>query len=210
MNLDTMYTKCVSLLRQLHQWRRRWYNLHCEDFFETPPLYYPSTFNEDIQDLPWKTVWHFSSLYTAQPYANYHSILILVLRTMWNLEMSGILSVEHPVIDRSRQIYDAGIEICRSVDYHLIESQKGAGSIFLLVSVRYAWKAFELHSLEARWLEATMTDISTGKTGRWGAAEKTLSKFEHVVPSPIMIEVVHGKATVSPDPETSSSPEIST
>ena len=182
MDLDTMYRKCIDLLRALDQWRRMWYNKNYEEFFEAQPTYTPKAWIGRTEELNWKTVWHFSTLYEAQAYSVYHSILILLLRMISNLEQSGLLSVDHPTVNRTLAIYTAGIEICRCVDYHLIEEQSGAGSLLILMPIRCAWKTIGENSLESQWLEAAVADISAGDRGRgrWAIASGTLGKFKPV------------------------------
>ena len=196
MDVDTLYRTSMSMLRALDQWRRKWWNRHSEDFFETTPTYTPRAWYGRTEELAWKTCWHFSSLYHSQAYTTYHFILIIVLRMIWNCETSGLLTVEYLEIDRSHQIYAAGIEICRCVDYHLHESLSGAGSLFLLVPVRVAWKSLGESSTESQWLVAAMRDVSEGERGRWSIATGTVSNYKLTTGSPLA-EVMY-ESTASP------------
>ena len=197
MDLNVMYRKCTTLLRALDQWRRTWFNTHYEDLFETQPTYTPSQWYGRTEELNWKTVWHFSSLYEGQAYSLYHALLIILLRLIWNLETSNLLTVEHPNVDRSFSLYTAGIEICRCVDYHLIDAQKGAGSLLILTPVRCAWKSLGEQSPESQWLEAVMADISAGERGRWAIAAGTLGNFEPISSSPMANTIYDNTLPVS-------------
>lgn len=139
-----------------------------KNFLGSLPTYTPQSWFGEIDELRWKTVWHFSSPYIANTYRTFHCLIIIALRMVSNLETSGLLSVEHPCVDGSHQIYAAAIEMCRCVDYHLMESHKGAGSLFILVPSRAAWKTLGETTPEGQWLMGVVEDISSGDRGRWG------------------------------------------
>ena len=181
MSVEEIYQRSLNMLRALDKWRRTWHSNHYEDFFETEQTYVPKTWVGRSEDLGWKTCWHFSTLYIAYGYTLYHAILICVLKTMWNCEISDLLVMEHPTIDRSQQLYAAGIEICRCVDYHLIDPLQGAGSLFIIAPVRCAWKILGEDSVQGQWLSAAMKDISTGERGGWAIAEGTLVKCKFLL-----------------------------
>ena len=198
LDIDTIYTKATAMLRALDRWRRKWYALHYEDFFETQPKYVPKAWATRSEELSWKTCWYFSSLNIATAYTHYHETLVLVLRAIWNCETSGLLNVEHPNIDRRPQIYACCIEICRCVDYHLIESQKGAGSLFILSPVRIAWKSLGEESIESQWLAAAMADVSAGERGRWAIAIGSVSEFKPQTGSPLAPQIYDSTVPESP------------
>ena len=101
---DLIYLESSALLEELGKWYQYWFAKECGNFFETEPTFRPANWLGTQEDLAWTTVWHFAELYTAQSYATYNALLMLLLQEMNSLENSGLLTVAHPTFDRSAQI----------------------------------------------------------------------------------------------------------
>ncbi|KAK6860923.1 hypothetical protein PG995_004559 [Apiospora arundinis] len=131
--------------------------------------------NEGLQDqasYPWTTVMSYESLYHANAMTLYHGAIILIGRPIRDLHLA-ICGAGEP--DTQRAIYEAGIAICRSVEYLLDPVRNGAGSFYLLFPIRMAFDAVgKAEPAIGAWLKATLQLISSGSAGRWTSAKHLL------------------------------------
>jgi hypothetical protein len=72
-------------------------------------------------------------------------------------------------------IHDAGITICRSVEYHYSQSCGERGGFFLLFPLRMAHSAVgKDNAVIDLWLKGILNEIATGKRGLWKSAKGLL------------------------------------
>ncbi|GME29103.1 hypothetical protein GTA08_BOTSDO07668 [Neofusicoccum parvum] len=156
-----------ELLRALEAWRREWEREYPSTRTEVPPVSEPPVGLDAagaVRPL-WATVWHYGCLYFGNVTALYCATHIFLLAFARSVSEPGAC-VEGDA--GARALYDSATEICRSVDYHLLDCQNGAGSFFLLFPLRMAWQAFGSGaSAEAKWVEQVLDNISRGSRGRW-------------------------------------------
>ena len=162
-----------ELLHQVEEWNQDWELLHGHKLQETQPLLplsslFPFTSKEE---LPWSTVYTYLNLDLANDHAMYNATLILLLLCKKSLLLLQPECDIDEIASISLQAELAGVEICRSVDYHLMDFQEGIGGLYLLFPMRVAWQAVgESSSPAGRWLESICEAITKGQKGRWGSA----------------------------------------
>ncbi|KAF2753173.1 hypothetical protein EJ05DRAFT_505362 [Pseudovirgaria hyperparasitica] len=173
---NTLIQQTLTVLAQFKAWKCRWDELHPDCFFEiedsTPS---PTVLNIYGDPVPaWRTLTRYTTLYHANCLGMYNASLIVVLKFYQELLVLDP-SRPHSVPDFQDQLFDTGIAICRSVDYHLEEDKIGAGSFYLLFPLRMAWDAVgREHPDISLWLKSTLAKIQVGSAGHWGMAEYLL------------------------------------
>jgi hypothetical protein len=119
------------------------------------------------------SVLHHSSLTAANEITLYNSILLLPLKLGTQI-LGPFFDASLPAVDLPVDI-EYGLfhapgsapsaeaiatEICRSVEYHLLDSQNSAGAFFLLFPLNVAFSTFVLGSREAMWVADVMRGIA--------------------------------------------------
>lgn len=124
----------------------------------------------------WQTAYTFPNIYHASAIILYHATFIHLRRMLHN--------VSHPANTFGLQTspaeeFTSGVEICRSVEYHLQKAREGEGSFSFMFPLRMAWEAVEPVELIVRaWLQGVLQTIGTGPTGRWAVAGYLLNTKE--------------------------------
>ncbi|KAF4634709.1 hypothetical protein G7Y89_g3393 [Cudoniella acicularis] len=152
----------LNHLNSLHRWRWEWESNN------------PNACYEVISDsTPFQTVLYFSSLAPANEITFYNAMLLLLLKLgLQILELDFNASPSNPLHTRDRSknpLYlptqapnPAAIatEICRSVEYHLLNHHSSAGAFCLLFPLRMAYQTFQSTSRESKWLESVMVRVA--------------------------------------------------
>lgn len=103
-----------------------------EDFaVEVPaPDSTPQFLTPDKKQVPlWRTVFQYKSYQQANIHALYNATLIFLLRQVEEIIYSVPELASLPIVGSCpSRMYTAGIDICRSVDYHLEVMRDGMGS----------------------------------------------------------------------------------
>jgi len=146
---------------------------HCTEL--DSPATTPSVVDSSGQPQPlWPTVLHFHSLYDANVMALYYSTLVLVLKVILSPELSIKDPVDHAVLQS--RLRNAGIAICRSVDYHMEGPFGGTGTLFLLFPLRMAFDAVgKSDATIGGWLKGILERISAVSSGRWATSQYLLN-----------------------------------
>lgn len=163
-----------TLLAELDAWQAGWDRAFPQTREEAAGLVSSAPVGVDEDGLVgplWRTVWRYGNLYFANVAALSDAVRIFLL-----LFVSAVAGPGAGVDQdgQRRALYEAATDICRSVDYHLLDFQDGAGSFFILFPLRMAWQAFGSgDSPEAKWVEQVMDGISGGtRGGRWTVANQ--------------------------------------
>ena len=168
--------KARGLIEELAQWEKVWTAHHPECYHERlSPATTPTSSALHGQVLPiWSTVLEYQSLYHAKAMTLYNTTRILLLKYTQEVSLpKRELAGEEQVF--SRDIFAAGMKICRSMDYYLDHIQKGTGDFFLLFPLRMAFDAVGPCNWEIRaWLKNVLHLVSSGPVSRWAAAKSIL------------------------------------
>lgn len=170
-DINALYMKACQTLAGYDSWFSDWNSRRCGHMVAIAPKWAPTGWSESNDDLPWNTIWQFSAIIDAQAYTAYQAGIIICTRLVYNLEQSGLLSMDGPTESRETQLQHAAVEICRSVEWLLHERRRGAGGLYLLMPSRYAWKTFPAASAEHRWMLAATQDIGKAHRGGWAMAK---------------------------------------
>ena len=185
---DTI-NRISTILDDLEAWKTRWNQELEEACFEVAaPLTSPVVLTVEGEIVPvWSTVIHYKSLSAANQIAFYKAILILLLKLVEDLLpfTDGQSFPDGPVYPR---MYAAGIDICRSVDYHVLQYQARAASFNLLFPLRLAWQAVgHSNSSVGQWLEHILHMVAFGTSdgkstlgGKWAVARYLLKDFANI------------------------------
>jgi len=161
----------MDILGQLEQWK---YSCHQDISFEVPaPADTPKFLNPEGKPIfLWTTVLHYKSLHHANIAALYNATLIFLLKQIEELIYSTPSLASLPIVKAfPSRMYTAGIEICRSVDYHLAHMHDGVGSFMLLWPLRLAWDAVGQHDdVVGSWIKDVLKRIKEGSAGMWAIA----------------------------------------
>jgi hypothetical protein len=163
--------KTYSVLADLERWEQAWTFTSPDQYVELPsPATTPSFSDSNGNTSPiWSTVLQYKSLYHATTATLYHSTLILILKAIRKVSSENDSESSKILQNRS---YEAGIAICRSVDYHLDEIRDGIGSLSILFPLKMAFDVVGVSNPAiGAWLRGVLEKISSGSTGRWGAAK---------------------------------------
>ncbi|KAE8445894.1 hypothetical protein EG329_012673 [Mollisiaceae sp. DMI_Dod_QoI] len=162
-----------SCLKTLYEWRVSWQRQNPDSCWEV--LSTELSRSAGTQAL-FPIVFQFTSLPAATDIALYNAVLLLLLRLGFQVigpQFDFSLAISSPQDINYGPLIPPGlapdarsvaIEICKSVDYHLVDDRRGAGAFFLLFPLRVAWQALHPASPEAVWLKSIMSIIadSTG------------------------------------------------
>jgi hypothetical protein len=168
--IQELTSQVNSHLEQLRFWKDAWDTTEAHSCYEVPaPSNTPTRLvSADTTERAWETVWSFETLNHANAVTMFHATCILLLRMLHVVEDDSALST---TLDRAQEEYLAGIQICRTVDYHLHKMREGAGSLFLLFPLRMAWEALgQVEPAIGAWLQDVLKKIETGVAGRWALA----------------------------------------
>lgn len=175
MQLQQLLEKARNTLGSLHRWNDAWVMANGQVYTKVlPPNTIPSSIDASGQDAPlWTSVFQFESLYHANALTLYYATLILVLRLVASIQVA-LGECEDKSIPE-QQIYDAGLFICRSVDYHLNQTWTEMGAFNLLFPLRMAYEAIgREHDAIRAWLQKVLEDVSAGRRGLWKSAKTVL------------------------------------
>lgn len=179
-DLTRLFGKVTDLLDSLQQWNDQWELENPDYCFEMPapastPLI-PITSDGNTRVQAWSTVLEFKTLYHANTIIMYHGTIILLLnlaQSITAMSAFSTLSTYSPVdFDK---LHLSGIDICRSVEYHLQSMRQGAGSFFILYPLRMAYAALGCKEPSiGLWIQDVLQQIQDGKSGRWATAKYLL------------------------------------
>jgi hypothetical protein len=163
----------MDLLDQLEQWRQEWMASHKDFAVEIPaPENTPHFLTPANKRIPlWPTIFRYESYQRANIHALSNATLIFLLRQIEDVIYSNPGLASHPIVETCpSKMYTAGIQICRSVDYHLEGMRDGMGSFGILFPLRMAYDAVGRHDkLVGEWLKDVLKKIKES-TGRWAIA----------------------------------------
>jgi hypothetical protein len=159
-----------SLLAQLEVWKTSWDVVQGDYYSETPiSSRTPSLISTDGRPLPfWTTNLQYDTLRQANAMTTYNACIILLLKIIQEISsFCGLLSTAQ----LPSKMYNAGIQICRSAEYHLQAIRDGGRSFHILFPLRMAWDAVGKFEPAIRiWLTDTLREIQSGAAGRWAIA----------------------------------------
>ena len=163
---ESLSQKTVLCLKDLYEWRVAWQQEHPNFCQEVP--------TSDKEENPlFRTVLHYSDLPCANAIAVYNAILLLLLGlasrvigpafdpSIPALHLTQHLNY-HPLYppDSAPRAEAIATEICRSVEYHLVNDKSNIAAFCLLFPLRIAYLAFEPRAREAKWLREVMTNLA--------------------------------------------------
>ncbi|KAF2033009.1 hypothetical protein EK21DRAFT_98575 [Setomelanomma holmii] len=163
--MQTLLSKTQAVLNGLHHWEHGWrYGVNDAYTEVEAPETTPVVLDRHGMPTPaWSTIFRYKSLYHASCLTIYHATLILVLRFLDGLNVA------------LHQIRNAGLIICRSVDYHLTQTWTEVGAVNLLFPLRMAFEAMGREAPAiGTWLRTALDDISAGRRGLWKSAKAVL------------------------------------
>jgi hypothetical protein len=172
--LRNLTQKCCSILTRLENWGNDWAIDISKVCIEVPaPPTTPRSLDPNGQYTPiWSTVLQFDSLDHSNSVTMYNGALILVLRFL-----QGLIVMETGRENQELQsrIHNAGMIICRSVEYHYRQSWREQGGFFLLFPLRMAHDAVgKENPAIGLWLRGVLDEIATGRRGLWKSARSLL------------------------------------
>jgi hypothetical protein len=164
-----------SLLAQLESWKASWDAIQGDYCSETPVTSStPSMISPNGNRIPfWKTNLEYNTMRQADAITIYNATIILFLKILQEVAYPCAL---FSTVQLPERMYAAGIEICRSAEYHLRIMREGAGSFYLLFPLRMAWDAIgKFEPAIGFWLEEVLQKIQSGAAGRWAIAGNLLN-----------------------------------
>lgn len=172
----SLENETLHVLHNLHHWEHEWGLSVNDTYIEVEsPATTPVTLEPlGIPTPIWPTILRYKSPYHANTLTFYHGAVILVLRLLNGLKLS--LQQDHETEAIHKQIHNAGVFICRSVDYHLDQTWSEMGSLDLLFPLRMAYEAVgKEEPAVSMWLKNVLDDISAGRCGLWKSARAVLA-----------------------------------
>lgn len=158
------------LLAQLEVWKAAWDVSQGDYYHETPVTSSaPFLLAPSGVTIPfWTTNIQYTTLRQANAVTIYYATIILLLKLLQEMSINyGITTPPH----LEDTMYMTGIEICRSVEYHLNVMREGSGSFYLLYPLRMVWDAVgKFEPIIGRWLTDVLNKIQSGAAGRWAIA----------------------------------------
>lgn len=179
-DLANLFKKIMDLLDSLQQWNEQW-ELENPDYCHEMPApvstpLIPIMSDGHTQVQAWSTVLEYKTLYHANAIIMYHGTIILLLKLAQSITAMSAFSTlsTYPPVDYDK-LHASGINICRSVEYHLQSMRQGAGSFFILYPLRMAYGALGYKEPSiGRWIQDVLQQIQDGKSGRWATAKYLL------------------------------------
>lgn len=160
-------------LKLLAAWKKEYDTIEPDHCTEVPTTDDPPITTSGM--LAWNTEYTFPNLYHASCLTLYHSLFIHLRRMIHTVDHElHDIDFETSIIEE----YDSGIEICRSVNYHLHKAREGEGSFSFMFPLRMAWEAAELEPNVRTWVENVLTMVSTSPRGKWAVAGYLLDTEE--------------------------------
>lgn len=180
-DLTNLIGKITDLLDSLQQWNEQW-ELENPDYCHEMPApastpLIPIMRDGNTQVQAWTTVLEYKTLYHANTINLYHGTIILLLNLAQSIiAMSAFPTLSaHPPVNFDKT-HASGIDICRSVEYHLQSMRQGAGSFFILYPLRMAYAAVGCKEPSiGLWIQDVLQQIQDGKSGRWATAKYLLN-----------------------------------
>jgi hypothetical protein len=153
-------------IRLLSDWRALWEQTYPSICHEQAPLFLQS---------PFSTVLHYQDLEAVNGLMLYNALYIRIAQLGMRLMGSNYDYQQvaiHPEFDCKNRLlkppgvslYDAAIEICRSIEYHLSPPHEGAGAFFIIYPLKKANDELLSGSAEQEWLKTMTTNLAL-KTG---------------------------------------------
>ena len=171
--------RALALLSDIRAQRAQWIDSHPNTEFHR----LPHTPVSSVSACPFPVVTHFSSLHVANAFTLYNCFLILINQFIGSVY--HLLTKDHDDLTRklaSDQVYDAALDILKSIDYHLPftlptpnPSVHGSGprNFYLIFPMRVAFQALSLSEvpdsdLHKLWLKDVF-DVIKGRAGPWAS-----------------------------------------
>jgi hypothetical protein len=174
LSIRILSQKCRDILAQLEQWGKDWATDISKVCIAVPaPPTTPQYVDSDGHyRFIWSTILQYDSLVHSNNVTVYNGALILVLQFLQDLV---IIEMGHKSQDIQAQIHDAGMVICRSVEFHYRQSWGEQGGFFLLFPLRMAHDAVgKDNPAIGKWLKDILNEIATGRRGLWKSAKSLL------------------------------------
>ncbi|KAF2107059.1 hypothetical protein BDV96DRAFT_654149 [Lophiotrema nucula] len=166
-----------NLLEGLDHFQDGWKSTHQESIWEVAsPETTPFTLDEEENLVPfWTSVLHYKSLDDANVVMLGSAIRIFLLLIYLDSTPSREWGITESV---SAQLIQAGTTICRTVDYQLQETRKGASNHLLIWPLKMAYDALGRENpLLGEWLGNHLDNIANGLAGILGTEAEPLSKL---------------------------------
>jgi hypothetical protein len=158
------------LLAQLEIWKASW-DVVQGDYCSEIPLASssPTLISPNGTPIPfWTTNLRYNTLRQANAITTYHASTILLVKILQEVAYYCDLSYTAQLPGK---MYNAGVEICRSAEYHLQVMREGIGSFYILFPLRMAWDAVgKFEPAIGVWLADVLQNIRSGAEGRWAIA----------------------------------------
>lgn len=159
--------KSSQVLHDLERWKTEWASdasYVCTETVSPPTT--PRSTNAPM----WSTVLEYTSLYHANAMTSYYGALIFTLQLINEVEPT---SPEYEV--RLEREHNAGLDICRSVDYHMDSRWGEQGNLNLLFPLRMAYDSVGImNPTIGTWIKDTVENIASGRRGLWRSAKTLL------------------------------------
>ena len=184
--------KTTSRLVQLYKWRWRWHVEFSGSCWEVAASSSNTIGVDKNSPSPFSSILYFDSIRLASDITNYDAILLVllwlhrVLRLPFSPEV--MLATQDPLLFESSEsnsplllpgratgAEDVGREICRAVDYHLLENRHRAGAFYLFFPLRMAYFCFDANADEAIWIRRVLVTVS--ETGGWEIGRNMLQSL---------------------------------
>ncbi|CAO2653383.1 Nn.00g027940.m01.CDS01 [Neocucurbitaria sp. VM-36] len=167
--------KSNNIIYNLQEWEQHWIHTPPHTCTEIPsPPTAPILKDTSGQLTPaWATVLQYRSLYHANTLTVYNGTLILATKFLQSLMVKMDYFQQCEALQHRME--SAGLNICRSVDYHLEQSFGEKGSLDLLFPLRMAYDALSKSNPEIGiWIQGVLADVAVGRRGLWKSAKTLL------------------------------------
>lgn len=187
-----LLTELSEMLGRLSRWKETWDIIHPDAFYECSPSSFfvstptvPANDGYGTQVPAWTTILAYKSAYEAIVMPMYNALEIMLVRVVGAILIYGQLDVEIAMRivperlltsdARRRAVYNASIDICRSVGYCLRSAYYATLSLNILFPLRVAYDGLgDSYPSIGAWMRLISDEIGSGQRGRWAAAKHLL------------------------------------
>ena len=177
-----------DLLGKIEQWKESFDLTNPDAVSECSPsssfVSTPTVDGLDTQIPAWETVLMYESNEIAMALNMCNAMQIMLLKMVRSVFALGQIESESfdglplnfsTVDSREYRLYQASIDICRSIQYTLEDENRATFSLSMLFAIRMAYDVLgESYPSIGSWLKHTLREIENGQYGRWVAAKYLL------------------------------------
>lgn len=173
--LEALRREVPGFLPKLYEWRWRWEAERGDRAYTIlPSRNITRAYDEDGCPIFESLIWY-SDLGCAADIVQYNTALILfkTLHLMLTLPEPPVPPLPPGVVPKqpttagilnlpgqAKTTQDCALEICRSMDFHMLPVHAGPGALELLAPVRFTYMNLESGSKAAHWLEKVCQEIA--------------------------------------------------